>query len=333
MVNIVFRFLVSFFLITLVSFSVIRLIPGDPAQNIVGERGADPVRLNEIRANLGLDKPIFSQFSIYVKNIFLGEFGESITSKQPILQEFRVLLPATIELSFAALLWSIPFGLFLGILAASKRNSFWDYSAVSFSTLGFAMPLFWWALIVIFFFSVRLGWFPVSGRIDVLFEVPFVTGFYLLDTLISAQPEAFVSAIKHLLLPAFVLGTIPLALIVRITRSAFIDIAKEDYIRTARAKGLSQVQIIFKQIFKNALPPILTAMGLALGQLLTGAILTETIFSWPGLGRWLVNGILGRDYPVVQAGLFYSMLIIILVNLLTDILIKTFNPVLKDKIT
>ena len=314
------------------SFSIIRLIPGDPVMHLIGERGASEERIAEIKKNLGLDKSIVEQYFIFTKNAIVGDFGESIVSKQPIVSEFKVLWPATLELALFAILWSSIVGVVLGILAAIKRNSFWDYGAVSLSTIGFAMPIFWWALIVIFFFAVRLGWFPVSGRIGVEYEVPYRTGLFLIDSLLSDDKASFFSALKHLVLPAFVLGTVSLALIVRVTRSAFIDIQKEDYIRTARAKGLKPFQVIFKHIFKNALPQILTALGLAFGQLLTGAIMTETIFSWPGLGRWIIKSIEARDYPAVQAGIFYSMLIIILVNFLTDELIKIVNPKLRESL-
>lgn len=325
-----FRLSILFLFISLVSFSVIRLIPGDPALNLVGERGASPERIAEINKNLGLDKPLPEQFFNFVINVFKGNFGESIVSKQPVMSEFKVLFPATVELALLALLWSSILGMALGILAGVKRNSFWDYTSVSLSTIGFAMPLFWWGLIVIFAMSVQLGWFPVSGRIDVVHDISPVTGFYLIDSLLAKNFDAFYSAIKHLTLPAFVLGTIPLALIVRVTRSSFIDIAKEDYIRTARAKGLSQSKVITKHILKNALPQILTAIGLSLGQLLTGAIMTETLFSWPGIGRWLIKSIEARDYSVVQAGLFYAMIIVLVVNILTDEVIKKINPKLKD---
>lgn len=312
------------------SFSIIRLIPGDPVTNIVGERGASEETIQQIRKNLGLDKSIVEQYFIFTKNAVVGEFGESIASKQPIINEFKVLWPATFELALFAILWSSVVGIILGILAATKRNSFWDYGAVSLSTVGFAMPVFWWALIVIFTFAVSLGLFPVSGRMGIEYEVPYKTGLFLVDSLFVEDKGAFLSALKHLVLPAFVLGTVSLALIVRVTRSSFIDIQKEDYIRTARAKGLQPAQVIFKHIFKNALPQILTALGLAFGQLLTGAIMTETIFSWPGLGRWLIKSIEARDYPAVQAGIFYSMLIIIIINFLTDELIKVVNPKLKE---
>jgi dipeptide transport system permease protein len=314
------------------SFGVIRLIPGDPVANLLGERGASAERIAEMKKNLGLDKSVVEQYFIFTKNALVGNFGESIVSKQPIISEFKVLWPATFELAFFAILWSSIIGIVLGILAAIKRNSIWDYGAVSLSTIGFAMPIFWWALLVIFFFAVSLGWFPVSGRIGVEFDVPFRTGFFLIDSLLSDDKTSFFSVLKHLVLPAFVLGTVSLALIVRVTRSAFIDIQKEDYIRTARAKGLKPYQVIFKHIFKNALPQILTALGLAFGQLLTGAIMTETIFSWPGLGRWIIKSIESRDYPAVQAGIFYSMLIIIIINFLTDELIKVVNPKLKESL-
>lgn len=320
-----------FLFISLMSFSIIRLIPGDPVQHIIGERGASEERVAEIKKNLGLDQPVPVQFLKFTANAIVGDFGESTVSKQPVLSEFKVLWPATVELAFVALLWSSLVGLALGMLAAVKRNSFWDYGAVSLSTLGFAMPIFWWGLIVIFFFSVKLGIFPVSGRIDVMFDVPFKTGFYFIDTLIAGDWNAFVSACKYIVLPAFVLGTVPLALIVRVARASIIDVAEEDYVRTARAKGLPYKQILFKHIFKNALPQILTSIGLAMGQLLTGAILTETLFSWPGMGRWIIKSIEARDYPVVQAGVFYSMLIIIIVNWITDESVKIVSPKLHDQ--
>ncbi|MCC2678310.1 MAG: hypothetical protein K0R29_886 [Pseudobdellovibrio sp.] len=314
------------------SFSIIRLIPGDPVLHLIGERGASEETIAQIKKNLGLDKSVVEQYLIFTGNAVRGEFGESIVSKQPIIQEFKVFWPATFELAFFAILWSSIAGVILGIVAAVKRNSVWDYGAVSLSTIGFAMPVFWWALLVIFFFAVTLGLFPVSGRIGVEYDVPYRTGFFLIDSLFTEDKGAFFSALKHLVLPAFVLGTVSLALIVRVTRSAFIDIQKEDYIRTARAKGLKPAQVVFKHIFKNALPQILTALGLAFGQLLTGAIMTETIFSWPGLGRWLIKSIEARDYPAVQAGIFYSMLIIIIVNFLTDEAIKVVNPKLRESL-
>jgi len=323
--------IISYFLfISLMSFIIIRLIPGDPVQHIVGERGASEERIQEIKKNLGLDKPVIMQYLTFTKNALVGDFGESIVSKQTVFSEFKVLWPATVELAFVALFWSTIVGVLLGVLASVKRNSLFDYGAVSLSTVGFAMPIFWWGLIVIFFLAVTMGWFPVSGRINVMFDVPYVTGFYFIDTLLSGQIDAFWSSLKHIALPAFVLGTVPLALIVRVTRASIIDVADEDYVRTARAKGLPHQQVLFKHIFKNALPQILTSIGLALGQLLTGAIMTETLFSWPGMGRWIIKSIEARDYPVVQAGVFYSMLIVIVINWLTDESVKLVSPKMRD---
>lgn len=328
--NNIFRILVSFFFISLVSFMIIRLIPGDPVTHLLGERGASEERIAELKKFYGLDQPMVNQFRIFISQAAVGNFGESTVSHQPVMSEFKVLLPATIELAVLALLWASVVGILLGILAAVKRNSFWDYSAISISTIGFAMPIFWWALLCIFFFSVELRWLPVSGRIGVEYDIPFTTGFFLVDSLLSDGGwQAFISSLKHLILPAFVLGTIPLAMITRITRSSFIDVEKEDFIRTARAKGLSSSKIIGKHIMKNAMPQILTTIGLSLGQLLTGAIITETLFSWPGMGRWLIKSIEARDYPVVQAGLFYSMLIIALTNVVVDFGIEKLNPRLR----
>ena len=310
---------------------IIRLIPGDPVTNILGERGASVERIQELKKLYGLDQPLLKQFQIFISNVVQGDFGESSVSHQPVMSEFKVLWPATFELACLALLWASIAGICLGIIAAIKRNSIWDYTAVSISTIGFAMPIFWWALLCIFFFSVELQWLPVSGRIGIEYDIPYRTGFFLIDSLFSESGiEAFLSAVKHLILPAFVLGTIPLAMITRITRSAFIDVEKEDFIRTAKAKGIGPSKIIFKHIMKNALPQILTTIGLSLGQLLTGAIITETLFSWPGIGRWLIKSIEARDYPVVQAGLFYSMLIIALTNVIVDFGIEKLNPKMKD---
>ncbi len=306
---------------------IIRLIPGDPVTHILGERGATEERMQELKKFYGLDQSLLKQFQIFVSQAAVGNFGESTVSHQSVMSEFKVLLPATIELAMLSLIWASVAGVLLGILAAVKRNSLWDYSAISISTIGFAMPIFWWALLCIFFFSVQLQWLPVSGRIGFEYEIPYVTGFFLIDSHFSENGwSAFLSALRHLILPAFVLGTIPLAMITRITRSAFIDVEKEDFIRTAKAKGLNQSQILFKHVMKNAMPQILTTIGLSLGQLLTGAIITETLFSWPGIGRWLIKSIEARDYPVVQAGLFYSMLIIALTNVLVDAGIEKLNP-------
>jgi len=236
-----------------------------------------------------------------------------------------VLLPK-ISLIFFALLFAVCIGLPAGIIAAVKRNTVADYAVMGVSLTGYSMPIFWWALLLILFFSVQLGWTPVSGRIAVQFDVPMGSGFMLLDTLRSGEPGAFRSAVSHLILPSIALGTIPLAVIARMTRSSMLEVLREDYVRTARAKGLPRLQVIVVHALRNALIPVITVIGLQVGLLLSGAILTETIFSWPGIGNWLIHGVQSRDYPVVQGGILLIAAIVISVNLLVDLLYGVVNP-------
>ena len=255
-----------------------------------------------------------------------GDLGYSIITKEPVFHEFLTLFPATLELSFCAMLMALLIGLPAGILAALKRNTVLDYSVMGVSLTGYSMPIFWWALLLILLFSVTLGWTPVSGRIDILFDLPPVTGFMLVDSLLSGEPGAFKSAVSHLILPAIALGTIPLAVVARMTRSAMLEVLREDYVRTARAKGLSRTRVIGVHALRNALIPVITVIGLQVGTLLAGAILTESIFAWPGIGKWLVEAIQRRDYPVVQGGILLSATIIIIVNLIVDLLYGVINP-------
>ena len=312
---------------SIIAFSLIRLVPGDPILNRLGERGGDPEVVAQMRASVGLDKPVLEQYFIFVKNAVQGDMGLSVVSKRPVAEEFWARFPATVELSLVALFWSLLLGLPLGILAAIKRNSFFDYSVIGISLIGYSMPIFWWGLIVVILFSVNLGWFPVSGRIDVLYDIPAVTGFLLIDSLKSPDGwPAFVSALKHLALPALVLGTIPLAVMARMTRSSLLEVLGEDYVRTARAKGLSRFRIVYIHALRNALIPIVTIIGLLVGTLLTGGVLTETIFSWPGIGRWLVTSVQARDYPVIQGGVLYLAFLIVMVNLIVDVLYLWVYP-------
>lgn len=305
---------------SIIAFGLIRLVPGDPILNRLGERGADPAVVAEMRAQVGLDKPLLEQYFIFVKNAVRGDMGLSIVSKQPVSEEFWSRFPATMELSFVALLWSVLLGLPLGILAAIKRNSFFDYSVIGISLIGYSMPIFWWGLIVVILFSVNLGWFPVSGRIDVVYDIPAITGFLLIDSLKSADGwAAFWSALRHLALPALVLGTIPLAVMARMTRSSLLEVLGEDYVRTAKAKGLNKFRVVYVHALRNAMIPIVTVIGLLVGALLTGAVLTETIFSWPGIGRWLVTSVQARDYPVIQGGVLYLAFLIVMINLIVDL--------------
>ena len=321
--------------ISLISFFLIRLIPGDPVLNLIGERGADPVRYLEMKKSLGLDLPIIEQFWIYLKNILRGDLGTSVISNNSVWSEFAERFPATVELGMISLFFSILIGIPLGIFAAIKRNSFFDYFLMSSSLIGYSMPIFWWGLILILFFSVKLGLTPVSGRIDFIYDIPTFTGFYLIDTLrpevITAEGFApFISALRHLILPSIALGTIPLAVIARMTRSSMLEVLGEDYMRTARAKGMSKKRIIFIHALRNALVPIITTIALLFGSIITGAILTETIFSWPGIGKWIVASITARDYPVIQGGVLIISFIIVMTNILVDIIYYFLNPKMRN---
>jgi dipeptide transport system permease protein len=316
----------TFLGITLLVFALIHLIPGDAVEALSGEHGMDPERYARLLHEFGLDRPLYVQYFDYLWNVLHGDLGRSIVTHEPVLSEFRTLFPATLELSLCAILLAVVIGLPAGILAALKRNTVLDYSVMGISLTGYSMPIFWWALLLILLFSVTLGWTPVSGRIDILYDLPPVTGFMLIDSLISGEEGAFRSALSHLVLPAIALGTIPLAVIARMTRSAMLEVLREDYVRTARAKGLSRTRVVLVHALRNALIPVITVIGLQVGTLLAGAILTETIFSWPGIGKWLVEAIHRRDYPVVQGGILMSATIIILVNLLVDLLYGVVNP-------
>ncbi|MFP8966219.1 ABC transporter permease subunit [Pokkaliibacter sp. CJK22405] len=316
----------TFIGITLLTFSLIHLIPGDPIELLAGERGVSPERHAELLAQLGLDKPIYIQYLHYIVGILHGDLGTSISTRDSVLNEFLTLFPATVELALCATLFAIIIGLPAGILAAVKRGSIFDHSVMTISLTGYSMPIFWWALLLMLIFSVGLGWTPVSGRMDVTYWVDNVTGFMLIDSLLSDEKGAFLSALSHLILPSIVLGTIPLAVIARMTRSAMLEVLGEDYIRTARAKGLAPKRVIFIHALRNALIPVITVIGLQIGTLLAGAILTETIFAWPGVGKWLIEAIHRRDYPVVQGGILIVATLIIVVNLLVDILYGVVNP-------
>ena len=316
----------TFFGVTLLAFALIRLIPGDPVENLSGERGMDPERRLRLLHQFGLDQPLYTQYFDYIGNVLRGDLGTSLTTHEPVLTEFLTLFPATFELAFFALIFAICVGLPAGILAAIKRNTVADYAVMGVSLTGYSMPIFWWALLLILLFSVQLGWTPVSGRLAVQFDVPATTGFMLIDTLRSGEPGAFRSALSHLILPTIALGTIPLAVIARMTRSSMLEVLREDYVRTARAKGLPQLQVVMVHALRNALIPVITVIGLQVGLLLSGAILTETIFSWPGIGNWLIHGVQSRDYPVVQGGILLIATIVISVNLIVDLLYGVINP-------
>lgn len=312
--------------VTLLTFALIRVIPGDPIELLAGERGIDPARHAELRADLGLDKPLLVQYGIYIADVARGDLGESILTREPVLKEFLARFPATFELSACAILFALAIGLPAGVLAAVRRGSAMDHTVMAVSLTGFSMPVFWWALLAILFFSVTLGWTPVSGRISLLYFIEPVTGFMLIDSWLADEPGAFRSAVLHLVLPSVVLGTIPLAVIARMTRSSMLEVMGDDYIRTARAKGASPLRVVAVHALRNAAIPVVTIIGLQTGVLLAGAILTETIFAWPGIGKWLVESVHRRDYPVLQGGVLLVATTVILVNLLVDALYGFINP-------
>ena len=316
----------TFIGITLLVFVLIRLIPGDPIETMAGERGIDPVRLAQLRKDYGFDQPVLVQYGLYLSRLLHGDLGRSIVTHESVMSEFQTLFPATIELSVCAILFALCLGLPAGIIAAVRRNSIFDHGVMGISLTGYSMPIFWWGLLLILFFSVQLGWTPVSGRISVQYFIEPVTGFLLIDTLLSDEKGAFVSALQHLILPAIVLGTNTLAVIARMTRSAMLEVLGEDYIRTARAKGLSAWRVFGVHAMRNALIPVITVIGLQVGALLAGAVLTETIFSWPGIGKWLIESINRRDYPALQGGILLISAMVIVVNLLVDLLYGVVNP-------
>lgn len=320
-------FIIPTFLgVVALAFFLIRLAPGDPILVMAGERGVSPERYAELQAQFGFDQPLLMQFVQYIGQVLTGDLGVSVVSRTPVLSEFLSLFPATLELSMVAIAIAVLLGIPAGVLAAVKRNSVFDYTVMGGSLVGYSMPIFWWALLLILFFSINLGWTPVAGRLDFLYDVEPVTGFMLIDTLLADEPDAFLDALHHLVLPAIVLATIPLAVIARMTRSAMLEVLRENYIVAARARGLSPLRVIFRHALRNALIPVVTVIGLQVSVLLTGAILTETIFSWPGIGKWLLESIYRRDYPAVQGGVLLIATIVIFVNAMVDMLYAVINP-------
>lgn len=317
--------------VSLLSFFLVRMIPGDPVMLMLGERGANPEVYLEMKQKLGLDQPIIIQYFKFVAKALQGDLGHSLISKTSVVEEFFARFPATLELGISALIFALIFGIPFGVFAALKRNSFIDYFLMTTSLIGYSMPIFWWGLILIIAFSLNLGLTPVSGRLNIIFDIDTVTGFYLIDTLMPSVLKVyglrpFLSTIGHLILPAIAMGTIPLAVIARMTRSSMIEVLDEDYIRTAKARGLPFKNIVFIHALKNALIPIITVLGLMFGSIITGAILTESIFSWPGIGKWLVASITARDYPVIQAGVLFIASFIVLINIAVDFLYTLVDP-------
>ncbi|MBV7380717.1 ABC transporter permease subunit [Maritimibacter dapengensis] len=324
-------FIPTFIGVCIISFAFIRVLPGDPIVVMAGERGLSDERYQEMVEQFGFDRPLIVQFWDFFTGVLQGDLGTSFVTKRPVFDEFFALFPATLELSFCAIVIAIVLGLPAGVIAAVNRGKFFDRALMSSALVGYSMPIFWWALLLIIIFSGNLGWTPVSGRIDLLYFFPPVTGFMLIDSLLSGQDGAFTSAVRHLILPSIVLATIPLAVIARQTRSAMLEVLGEDYIRTARSKGLAPPRVNGLHALRNAMIPVITVIGLSVGMLLAGAILTETIFSWPGIGKWMVDSIYRRDYPVVQGGLLMVALMVMVVNLIVDLTYGLINPKIRKR--
>ncbi|MEM6839534.1 MAG: ABC transporter permease [Cyanobacteria bacterium P01_C01_bin.120] len=318
--------------ISLLVFLFLHLIPGDPAVTLLGDR-ATPDQVAALRERMGLNEPLPLQYLSFLGNLVTFNLGTSIFTGVPIWDEIRLRWPATFELSVVAMLIALVLGIPAGVVAAVRKNSLVDNLTMSGSLLGVSMPVYWLGLLLVYLFAVSLQWLPPSGRIgiDVGYTFEPITGFYLFDALIQGDFRALGNILAHLVLPALTLSTIPLAILARITRSAMLDVLSQDYIRTARAKGVLEFWVVAKHALKNAMLPVVTIVGLEFGTLLGGAILTETIFAWPGIGKWIYDGILQRDYPVVQGGVVFVALVFVLVNLIVDISYAFLDPRIQYK--
>jgi peptide/nickel transport system permease protein len=311
--------------LSILVFGWIRALPGSPAETLLGER-ATPQLVEQVRHQYGLDKPLPIQYWDYLKTVSSGNLGTSITTYRPVTYEIRHRFPATFELALGAMVFAIGVGIPLGFFAAKKYGSLFDQASLVGSLIGISIPIFFLGLILKYIFAVRLGWLPSIGREDVLAVRAHPTGFFVLDAIIAADPGALWDAIKHLILPSIALGSIPLAIVTRITRASVLDVQHEDYVRTARAKGLPPNEVDRRHVLRNALLPISTIIGLQTGLLLSGAVLTETVFAWPGVGSWLTAAIPNRDYPVLQGGILFVAIVFVLVNLVVDISYAIINP-------
>ncbi|MDD4363764.1 MAG: ABC transporter permease [Atribacterota bacterium] len=309
-------------------FSLIHLAPGDPARTIAGEH-ASIQTIERIQEKYGLDKPLPTQYWIWLKQALKGDFGRSIVSNEFVGKEIWDRFPNTVELTVLAMFIAVAVGVFAGIISASRQYSLLDYSVMGVALFGVSMPVFWLGIMLMMIFGVYLRWLPIGGRISIMIPFTRITGFYLLDSIITGNWQAFVSSLRHLILPAIALGTIPMATIARVTRSSMLEVLRQDYIRTERAKGLSERLVIYKHAVRNALIPVVTVIGLNFGLLLAGAILTETVFSWPGLGRYVVKAVQMRDYPAVQGCVLFFAFIFVIVNLITDLIYVYIDPRIK----
>ncbi len=316
--------------VSVLSFLLIHLAPGDPARTMAGEH-ASTQTINAIIEKYGLDKPLTTQYWIWLKRVMRGDMGRSIVSNEYVTKEILDRFPSTVELTLFSLMIAIIVGFFAGIISATKQYSALDYTTMGIALFGVSMPVFWLGIMLMMVFGVFLRWLPIGGRINILIPFQRITGLYLLDSLIKGNFAAFVSALRYLILPSITLATIPMATIARVTRSSMLEVLRQDYIRTERAKGLPERTVIYKHAVKNAMLPVITVIGLNFGLLLAGAILTETVFSWPGMGRYIVKAVGMRDYPAVQGCVLFFALMFVVVNLITDVLYIFIDPRIKYK--
>lgn len=320
--------------LSIFAFSLSYLFPGDPVQNFSGLHFQDEQQRAQIIELYRLDQSYVTQYAAFMQRLWHGDLGVSLASQQPLLSEIRRVLPATIELTSYALIFAFIIGVPLGIIAGLKADSWLGKSISAIAITGYSLPIFWWALLLLMLFAVGLGWFPSGGRLGVIFEIPFQSGFMLLDILaanIDDQTAALQDALRHLILPTLVLATYPTTVMIRFVRDAILYVWEQNYIKTAKAKGLSRFQVLYRHGLRNALLPVIREIGLLFSTLITLAMLTEVVFAWPGIGRWLIDSIYQRNYPAIQAGLMIISVLVITVNMLTEILHALFNPLARKR--
>ncbi|MBM3277373.1 MAG: ABC transporter permease [Candidatus Handelsmanbacteria bacterium] len=314
--------------ISVLVFLMIHLVPGDPAQIMLGER-ADAQSVAALRAELGLDQPLYVQFTRFCADLLRGDLGYSLHTHEPVSAELARRFPATCELTFCGMLLAVGLGVGAGVLAAVRRGGLLDYLCMVGATAGISIPIFWLALMLVLLLGVQMPLLPISGRISAHLDFVPRTHFYLLDALLAGDWRALGDLLRHLVLPALALSTVPLAVIARMTRASLLEVLGEDYVRTAWAKGLRERQVIWRHALKNAFIPVLTVIALEFGYLLGGAIITETVFSWPGVGRWLFLAVQARDFRAVQGGVLLLAGVFIIVNLIADLLYAWLDPRIK----
>jgi peptide/nickel transport system permease protein len=314
--------------VSVLVFGFVHLIPGDPATAMSGEK-ATPERTEAVRKALGLDRPIYEQYFLYMGKVLRGDLGTSVVRGDPVLPDILRRFPATVELATSAILIALAFGIPIGIVSAVRRRSFVDSLSRVWALTGVSMPIFWLGIMLAWVFGVELRWLPTGFRLSAGTSFQPITHFVILDSLLRGDWDMLVDATRHLILPAVALATIPLAVIARMTRASMLEVLSREYIRTAEAKGLRSVTVVFHHALRNALLPVLTVVGLQVGSLLAGAILTETIFSWPGIGRWVYESIESRDYAIVQGASLFIAVVVVTVNLLTDLLYAAVDPRIK----